>query len=435
MKTSMGADASNVTATLMNALNQSQALVREVESVKHENERLRRDVAEAERKMEEVSFSLEQNFRKAAERQAVIYQLKQQLAQYTEEQQLPPPKALSRSTTPGLPHTHLPRATSVCCEVQVPSSSPLRPPRKRARSSSPTSQAIVDLTNRQEPHRKVRVRNRADRGAAAIPTVAEDGEIHYPKAERKSHDVKPKDGRATKAHHRLDTLLSDSPPAKNVLIPRPDQRFVRRSSSDASSKGLPSFRKAPSDTARSSGLTDERPRARFLPPVRQLAAKSVIVREPLRRLPVDQLTLSHFKLNPNMDNGYYFTSDEALRHTQEMAKITETLGSELDLSDDDLLMQMLGSGSEDRIRTMTVVARQNLVEEARATRAAKLFGKMRCSSHQRAQSPTGFWNADMPSSSEARRNKEEARRREKEEIQRRCHEACQENGRWMFADE
>jgi hypothetical protein len=431
----MGGDASNVTATLMNALNQSQALLREVESLKHENGRLRRDVAEAERKMEEVSFSLERNFRKAAERQAVIYQLKQQLAQYTKKQQLPPPKALSRSTTPDLPHAHPPCATSVCCEVQVPSSSPLGPPRKRARSSSPTSEVVVELTNRQEPHRKVHVRNRADRGAAAIPTVAEDGEIHYSKAKRKSQDVKPRDGRATKAHHRLDTLLSDSPPAQSVLIPRPDQRFVGSSSSDASSKGPPSFRKASSDAAKFSGVMDERPRTRFLPPVRQSAAKSVIAREPLRRLPVDQLTLSHFKLNPNIDNGYYFTSDEALRHKQEMEMIAETLGSELYLSDDDLLMQMLGSGAEDRIRTMTVVARQNLVEEARATRAAKLFGKIRRSSHQRAQSPTGFWNADMPSSSEARRNKEEARRREKEEIQRRYHEACQENGRWKFADE
>ena len=118
-----------------------------------------------------------------------------------------------------------------------------------------------------------------------------------------------------------------------------------------------------------------------------------------------------------------------------MEALAATLGPDAKVSDDDLLIYLLGPGSEDKIRTLTTVARENLLHEARAKRVADAYGKMHRNLHQRAQSPNGFWNVDMPASQEERTNREEARRRERQEVEKRYREASKEGGKWLFADE
>lgn len=439
----MDRGASDVTATIINALNQSQALVKELEqksrsidSLTRENERLRGDAAESSKKLQEVLDLLERNFKKEAEQHALIERLKQQVAQYTCREHLPSPQANSRSSTPGLPPCRPSHLLDHRSEVQVPSSSPLGPPRKRARSSSPWLGTPDELRNVEAPTRKAHTKDRSDRGVEAIPTVAEDGEDHNHEDSRKPRQRKFTDRDNQKAHQRLDTLLSDTPPRQCMLLLKPDQRSTKQKSLAASWKAPPFLRKSSSDVSRNStAATEERPRTRFLQPKRHSAERSRTSREPLRCRGLSQLNLSHFRLNPNVDNDYYFISEEALRSKEDMEMIAATLGPRLDLSDDDLLMQMLGPGSEARIRTMTAVAKQNLVEEARASKVAELYGKKRRSTRARAPSPTGIWNSDMPGSQEAKKNRVEARRREREEIERRYQEACKQDGRWTFADE
>ena len=118
-----------------------------------------------------------------------------------------------------------------------------------------------------------------------------------------------------------------------------------------------------------------------------------------------------------------------------MEALAATLGPDVMLSDDDLLMYLLGPGSEDKIRTLTRVARENLLHEAQAKRVADTYGKMHRNLHQRAQSPTGFWNADMPGTQEEEKNREEAKQRERKEVEKRCREAFKQGGKWVFADE
>lgn len=113
----------------------------------------------------------------------------------------------------------------------------------------------------------------------------------------------------------------------------------------------------------------------------------------------------------------------------------DTLGPDLQISDDDLLLEFLGPGSEQRIRTMTKLARENLIHDARVQRIANKYGKTHRNQHERAQSPVGFWDTGMPSTQEELRNREEARKREKQEVEKRYLEACKEGGKWIFADE
>ena len=444
---------------------------RTIDQLRLENEQLRYDL-EALRSADSVkegqedsSEGLDQFFRKDAEQQAEIDKLKKLLhvAQKKERgwrmqnpeiasplvssdgpSMIPSSSPLRSPLRTVLPEAQRSRATSVIQQCASP-------PRKRPRLVSSGDQSLQGLINDQKPERRVHAsrKDRADRGAEAIPSVTEDGEDHNRQDDERPKEHKLSEKRDSGAMQRLGDLLS-APSAGRAVLSKAEQRSSKSASPATKISIAPSLRKSSSDVAREAAMPQARPRSRFLPPKRR-PARGPEDEEPLRSRPVNRLNLSHFKLNPNVNNGYDYAYDETVRNRAErkclpgctrleccggqMEAIAATLGPDIKVSDDDLLIYLLGPGSEDKIRALTNVARENLICEARAKRVADAYGKMHRNLHQRAQSPTGFWNIDMPGSQEERKNREDAKRRERDEVEKRQREACKEGGKWLFNDE
>ncbi len=472
----------NITTTLIDALSQSQTLVRQLEEssktvdqLRRENEQLRRELEKwqsahlVQHDSNGTSDQLDQSFRKEAAKQAEIDELRKQLYALqkkerkwrTQNPQLPSPIA-SSDEPESIPASSPLRSTLFIALQKAPqrASSPLvsiatqhgpSPPRKRARAASFGEEPFEELANSREPERKTRLKEkeRASRGAEAIPIVAEDGENYNAESGGKPKEHNPSEKRDIAAFKRLDALMT-TPSLRSSMLARPEQSSSRSVSPVAKPGITASLRKSCSDLARNAAMPPERPKSRFLPP-RRRPARGPEDDEPLRSRPLSRLNLSHFRLNPNINNGYDYAYDETVRNKAErkclpgcirpeccggqMEALAATLGPDAKLSDDDLLIYLLGPGSEDKIRTLTSLARENLLHEARAKRVADAYGKMHRNLHQRAQSPSGFWNVDMPGSQEERKLREVAKRTERAEIQKRYREAGKEGGKWLFADE
>ena len=190
--------------------------------------------------------------------------------------------------------------------------------------------------------------------------------------------------------------------------------------------------------------------------------------EPFRSRPLHQLDLGHFKVNPKANAGSDYAYTDVIRNRDQRkclpgctrpeccgSKFRALAGSlpklatngtrflESDPSDDassqqsdnDLLVNFLGPGSEEKIRTLTSVARENLLTEAKTKIAADRYGKMHRHAHERPKSPPGFWRTGMPGTQEEVIDRLDAKKREREEVEKRYREALKEEGRWMFADE
>jgi hypothetical protein len=190
--------------------------------------------------------------------------------------------------------------------------------------------------------------------------------------------------------------------------------------------------------------------------------------ERFRSRPLHKLDLGHFKVNPKANAGSDYAYIDVIRNRDQRkclpgctrpeccgskfralagtlpklaANGTRFLGSDpsgdasSQQSDDDLLLNFLGSGSEEKIRTLTSVARENLLMEAKTKIAADRYGKMHRHAHERPKSPPGFWRSGMPGTQEEVVDRLDAKKREREEVEKRYREALKEEGRWMFADE
>ena len=190
--------------------------------------------------------------------------------------------------------------------------------------------------------------------------------------------------------------------------------------------------------------------------------------EPFRLRPLHRLDLSHFKVNPIANDGVEYAYIDVVRSRKQRkclpgctrpeccgskfralsdtlpevsAKDNRFLGSSTaddassQQSDNDLLNDFLGPGSEEKVRTLTPIARVNLLLEAKMKIIADKYGKMHRHAHERPKSPAGFWTTEMPGTQEEIANRLDAKKREREEVERRYREACQEGGRWIFADE
>jgi hypothetical protein len=190
--------------------------------------------------------------------------------------------------------------------------------------------------------------------------------------------------------------------------------------------------------------------------------------EPFRSRPLHKLDLGHFKVNPKANAGSDYAYTDVIRNRDQrkclpgctrpeccgskfralvgtLPKLAanETRFLESDPSDDassqqsdnDLLVNFLGPGSEEKIRTLTSVARENLLLEAKTKIAADRYGKMHRHAHERPKSPPGFWRTGMPDTQEEVVDRLDAKKREREEVEKRYREALKEEGRWMFADE
>lgn len=407
-----------------------------VEKLKLENQALKSQLASM-RQAPEVSSQVSHLFKQNAEKQAEIDSLKSKLRALQSQKRkwrlLNPDFSSpavssddadhpSRSLHPSSPTTighpqQLNTEQGVCARK--------RPRTQRPNSKSPLCEISANLL---EGGRDTQVQPKLKtgkpnlKGSDAIDTVAEDGENHnLPSGPPMESIVSPKPN--VSAHNRLQNLLTAPPPSLQLLTR--------------------------ANTATSNGSARQ--------PTQFLPAKPVISSgpedaEPFRSRPLNRQSLSHFKLNLQYYDGLDYAFNETVRN-QEARKClpgctkpaccgdkfktiaaTLPLGA-MEVSNDELLLEFLGPGSETKIQSLTPMARTNLIHEARAKKIANAFGKMHRNASDRPKTPPDFWGVDVLGSQEERKSHEQGRLLEREEVEKRYQEAMKENGRWLFADE
>ncbi|KIV87096.1 hypothetical protein PV11_02666 [Exophiala sideris] len=415
------------------------------EPLRLENERLKGQLEELRDKQAatpDISAQFDQFFRKDVERQAEIDQLKAKLRVVQAKERK------WRLQHPGV------SSPVVSADETEPNTTSADGKRKRARSTSPQVLKEISVnvaSGGNVSHNRPKFKRLSDRGAEAIPTVAEDGE-EYSRARPGS--AKGKDSGANESsspHQRLQALLTAPGPTPSKLLSRPDTNAAAHTPAQSTDEvepraPLPLTNVLSSATAKATSVR----KPPFLPPKARLALGPED-EEPYRSRPVHRLNLSHFKINPAWNGGFDYAFNDVVRGREakkclpgctrpeccggKFKALADTLPADKDMTDDEMLLDFLGPGSEERIRTLTPLARVNLVHEARAKRLANQYGKMHRVAYDRAQSPPGFWNTDFPSTQEDRENREQARLMERQEIEKRYEEAKRGDGRWLFADE
>lgn len=408
-----------------------------LENLKLENETLKAELESAQQ-VSKSSSQVGYLFKQNAEKQAEIDSLKSKLRvlqsqkrkwrllhpEYSSSPAISSDEAdrTSHSTTPAGP------AVIDCNPLSTPENAASARKRHRTQSPNPKSPLCEISLNVPEGGRdpKVQPRRRISRpslnGSNAIDAVAEDGEEHNLPASLPVKDpVSPSSD--VPAHQRLQNLLTGPPPTVQFL-PRP-----------------------------SSGGTDSpaRQAPQFLP-IKVPAPFGPEDLEPFRVRPLSRQALSHFKLNPRCNDGLDYAFSEPARNQglrrclpgctklgccgdKSRAIAARLSRGTMDLSDDELLLEFLGKGSEPKIQSLTPLARRNLIHEARAQKVAGAFGNTHRSSFDRPKTPPDFWGVDVLGSQEERTSHQQARLLERDEVEKRYQEALKENGRWLFADE
>ena len=331
--------------------------------------------------------------------------------------------------------------------------------------------------------------SRRDRGAAAVPALAEDGEdpgIIY-KRSRPDQGTR-KEPKASDAHHRLGALLSEYSTAKAVPpLPLPKERdspraaafsktpLSRQQKAPATPASVPSKKRIPLGTmtstnppmtegSKSSSALNKMPLEKPMfrkPPTLDNPPAVLPEQEPLRARPLHRLRLEDFKLNPaHSDFAYH---DSIRKHDEKKAlsgctkphcprckdlrKFIESSGyANLSLqsnnhndennnnhNDEKLLLDFLG-GDTQRANQLSEKERKEILADARFKLFADRFGKHR-TFYARGRSPVGFWDVGFPDTQEEERNREEARGRGREMVEERYWEARRKGGMWVFNDE
>lgn len=339
--------------------------------------------------------------------------------------------------------------------------------------------------------------SRRDHGAAGVPSIAEDGEetttankkptlrSKYINNGQTSNESK---ARKLGMHQRLEHLLLEP------CHPQPDLNSMRRATFEkptgsaktrlnVSLKGSsPKTRPAPVKSSGESSVTrtidlrltrassessveatPRAPRPATVGKLNQMLRKH----EPLRALPVSSLCPSDFKLNPMHNRGLDFAYSEVVRNHEarkcmpgctrpdccgmtlrravEMGGYTvprRSLFSRLTSDDDDdrvsreeqaLLEEYLGDDHV-RLKGMSDGERQELLLAAKTEQLANRHGKHR-RTYGRAVTPPGFWDADMPTTQEARQHRAAAKELERVKVEEMHREAMRPEGRYRFRDE
>ncbi|OOF96206.1 hypothetical protein ASPCADRAFT_405860 [Aspergillus carbonarius ITEM 5010] len=195
------------------------------------------------------------------------------------------------------------------------------------------------------------------------------------------------------------------------------------------------------------------------PPSRREAERMEVdsVYKTFRALPLHRLELSHFKINPDYNQGVDFAFSSVIRKTDErkcangctrpsccgskfhaMARLgglpsNVTSPKEREQEDRKILEDYLGNENH-LLDGLSVENQADLLQAAKARLIANRYGKHR-HHHQRLGSPPGYWRTDMPNTQELQRDHEEARQVERERVEDRHREAMRPGGLWKFADE
>lgn len=182
--------------------------------------------------------------------------------------------------------------------------------------------------------------------------------------------------------------------------------------------------------------------------------RTATVPEPLRSRAVDNLGPEHFKLNPQRNQGLDYAFSGATRDRdarrcmngctqpnccgavlQKAVKIggypaneSQAGGGPLHIPYQRDLRYNLDHISEQQKHRLNL--------NAQTEKFADQFGKHRHAyGHGRPPTPPGFWNADMPSTQEEQKNRQEAHAMQREKVQEMHREAKLPNGRYQFKDE
>jgi hypothetical protein len=175
--------------------------------------------------------------------------------------------------------------------------------------------------------------------------------------------------------------------------------------------------------------------------------------EPYRARPLHRLGLSHFKINPASNQGLDYAYSTVVRKKDDRKCISgctrpgccgdrframARLGgmpqtNSTEPENQRLLEEYIG---EDRhlLKELSDQGRERLLVEARARVIANQYGRHR-HTHQRPQTPPGFWRTDMPDTQELEADREAASRLERDKVEERYREAMRPGGLWTWADE
>jgi hypothetical protein len=406
----------NLQNTLVTALTQGQVVAKQLEDQQKQLE-------DQQKQLQDQQNHIERLFTELAAKQAQIDALKRELRTVqTKERKwrLQNPQISSpvihsdeiehtpRPATPVSPA----RQSSPTPHVQIESSPPPRK-RQRTRESTPLREVQgTEVAPAREVHNSKSALTRVGKAIAAIPSLTEDGEHTAPKPKSTKSPVNVS-AASKDAHARLGGLLAAPAPTTNALQSR------RPTTGLTSTRAMPAVRKSSSDV---SEQAQGAKRSRFKAPKPQDGKVS------LRERPVGELSISDFKLNPEYVEEWDRPGGQRRRPLGAM------LGDEL--SDDELLREVLGDGADERIAAMTEAARTNLVHDARLRKIAEGLAQ---SKQQPAETGAplqpNYWNTDFPPSQEEQKSRAAVAVKVREEVGRRYEEALQGNGRWQFRDE
>jgi hypothetical protein len=337
---------------------------------------------------------------------------------------------------------------------------------------------------------KSRPPDRRDRGAHAVPILAEDGEDFISNlkalstilaAERGLPETRPL--KAAEVHGRLRDLLVNPSTEKPTLSPA--SRTKSSPSKTQTYSAPPSFASDMGKLVQATGAGRNTPIACGSPilswndkaqlgngtPKHQIKRPSYSSRsldqpdinledEPLRARPLSRLRPSDFVVNPATNQGIKFSYSEAVRNKYQRKCLPsctspECCGDKLrkvisiggfliepstpmpptDTNEQDsrILEEHLGADSG-RLAYMPPEEREMALMLARIKMFADKHGKHRLL-HERPLSPPGFWRTDMPTAQEQQADKEQADKRERQQVEERYAEAMRPGGRWLFRDE
>ncbi|KAK2880096.1 hypothetical protein FQN49_000574 [Arthroderma sp. PD_2] len=342
--------------------------------------------------------------------------------------------------------------------------------KKRGRRAlQPVDSNVTPLRRSTKGHAEPQSKRRKpdfSRGAHAIPSVAEDGEAEEYLAGRRSlrsstaASAKKSTPIAKLRQTRLKDLLETEHTPRPILLSSPQTVSVK--SNQFATPRAPNNQIEVEMTPAVIPPTND--------PQQQLDSHSVVASSqevddddeilpeaPYRNRPADELSLEHFKLNPDRNQGLDYAFEEVVRDKsmrkqlrgclrreccgpiyRGMAK--DELGEEprprnaLTRADLDLLEEDLGSNYEQLLEGKSPIEIRDMLIEAKAITLSNKYSKHR-SAHGRGRTPPGYWRTDMPNTQETELDRKMAQKLEREKILERYKEACKDNGYWKFADE
>ncbi|KAG9246432.1 DNA repair protein endonuclease SAE2/CtIP C-terminus-domain-containing protein [Calycina marina] len=177
---------------------------------------------------------------------------------------------------------------------------------------------------------------------------------------------------------------------------------------------------------------------------------------PLRTRPVEQLSLSNFKINPKFNQGKNYAFNEVVRNKQarqclpgctkpdccgdkfkNMARLMQEPDEVLTLSQEEanyeLLKVHLGDNAY-KLDKMSDKLKADLLIDAKARDYANKFSRHRVA-YERPKSPVGFWRVDFPTTQEEIDDRAKIKEQTFAKIKERYDEAMRPGGRYLFYDE